>query len=326
MLRTTLCVLEQSGDGLHPLSHEALTAARQLGGQRLLAALPGSRLDSLIPMLDVCDVDELWLLDNERLADYTPDAYVFALHRLIDKVRPDYVVFPHTYQVRDYVPRLATRLQRSLISDCVAIRSVGDVFTFIRPVFQGRALAEVVPQGDPPHLLSVQAGAFHAAERGGATKTIATNSLTLEIPVECIRTRPEKPFRAVQDAVDLRKAKAIVAIGRGIKSEQHIALARRLAELLGAELAATRPVCDEGWLPPDRQVGSSGQTVAPRLYVALGISGAAQHLVGMKGAEIIVAVNKDANAAIFKVADYGVVGDLLEVLPALIQHLEATGR
>jgi electron transfer flavoprotein alpha subunit len=327
MQRTTLCILEQSVDGgLQPLSHEALTAARQLGGHRLLAALPGFRLDPMIQMLNTCGADELWLIDHERLADYTPDAYLFALHRLIDKVRPDYVVFPHTYQVRDYVPRLAARLQRSLISDCVAIRSDGDALTLIRPVFQGRALAEVVPQGATPHLLSVQAGAFPAAQGSGAVKTITLNSLTLEMPAECIRTRPEKPFRAVQDAVDLRKAKAIVAIGRGIKSEQHIALARRLAELLGAELAATRPVCDEGWLPPDRQVGSSGQTVAPRLYVALGISGAAQHLVGMKGAEIIVAVNKDPNAAIFKVADYGVVGDLLEVVPALIHHLEAIGR
>jgi electron transfer flavoprotein alpha subunit len=325
MSRATLCVLEQSGDGLHPLSLEALTASRQLGG-RLLAVLPGFQLDAMGKKLAACGADELWLLDHAHLAHYAPDAYVYALHRLIDKLGPDCVVFPNSYRVRDYAPRLAARFQRSLVSDCVAVRRKNDTIAFMRPVFQGRALAEVITLGDPPHMLSVQAGAFPAAQPGDEEKVPTLNSLPLEIPVECIRTRAEAPFRTVQDAVDLRKARTIVAVGRGIKSEQHLALARRLAELLGAELAATRPVCDEGWLPQDRQVGSSGQTVAPKLYVALGISGATQHLVGMKGAEIIVAVNKDPQAAIFKVADYGVVGDLFEVVPALIRHLEAGGR
>ena len=322
MPRTVLCILEQCGDELQPTSREALTAARRLDGERLIAALAGFGLTPRVQMIADYGANELWLIDHERLADYTADATLMAWRQLIDEVSPDYVVLPHSYRVRDYAPRLAAGLQRSLIGDCVAIRREGESVRFIRPVFQGRALAEVVTAGAPPYLLTVQAGAFPALETGKPVPDISLKSLDLEIPAERIRTRPQPALRNVQEAVDLRKAKAIVAVGRAIKTVQHIEMARRLAELLDAELAATRPVCDEGLLSADRQVGSSGQSVAPRLYVALGISGAAQHLVGMKGSETIIAINKDPHAAIFRIADYGVVGDLFEVVPALIQQLE----
>jgi electron transfer flavoprotein alpha subunit len=172
-------------------------------------------------------------------------------------------------------------------------------------------------------FVTVQVGAFRAdaaARRGDAGTPVVPAAVT--IAPEQIRQTVEAPFQEAAQAVDLGQAERIVAVGRGIKAQEHVALASKLAAAMRAELAASRPICDSGWLPMDRQVGSSGQTVAPKLYVALGISGAIQHLVGMKGARTIVAVNKDADAPIFEVADYGIVGDLFEVVPALIAELE----
>jgi electron transfer flavoprotein alpha subunit len=145
----------------------------------------------------------------------------------------------------------------------------------------------------------------------------------VKIDPSTIRQKPEAPFQEAKQAVDLSQAERIVSVGRGIKGPEHLPLAQQLAQALHAEIAASRPICDAGWLPMERQVGSSGQTVAPKLYLALGISGAIQHLVGMKGASTIVAINKDPDAPIFEVADYGIVGDLFEIVPALLEALKS---
>jgi len=231
-------------------------------------------------------------------------------------------LFAHTYQARDYAPRLAARLDRPLVTDCIAVKRSDRDLVFTRPMFQGKVSADVVLEGPPPHLVTFQAGAFRAEAPGPDASPAPIRSIAASIPPGAVRQRPEPPFREARQAVDLTQAERIVSVGRGIKEEQHVALARRLAEALGAELAASRPICDAGWLPMDRQVGSSGQTVAPKLYVALGISGAIQHIVGMKGSRTIVAINKDADAPIFEVADYGIVGDLFEIVPAMIEALK----
>jgi electron transfer flavoprotein alpha subunit len=246
---------------------------------------------------------------------------VTALASLIPQEQPSHVFFPHTYQTRDFAPALAARIQRALVTDVTSLRKDGESFTFTRPMFQGKLTAEVAAQGQAPHLVTWQIGAFRAdaAKRGSSPATV--RKAPVQIDASALRQRPEAPFKEAKQAVDLSQAERIVAVGRGIKGQEHLKVVEQLAQALGAEIAASRPICDAGWLAMDRQIGSSGQTVAPKLYMAIGISGAIQHLVGMKGSRTIVAINKDAEAPIFEIADYGITGDLFEVVPALIAEL-----
>jgi electron transfer flavoprotein alpha subunit len=277
-------------------------------------------------------VTEVIAVTHDLLANYTADGYTKALADLIAAEQPEMVWLPHTYQTRDFAPRLAARLDRALITDCIEVKphsassasgaSGANGLAFVRPMFQAKLAADVVPLGPAPHLVTFQIGAYRVDQlsRGASPAPVRTVAATLA--AGDIRQQPEAPFREAKQAVDLTQAERIVSVGRGIKAQEHIALAQQLAQALGAELAASRPICDAGWLPMDRQVGSSGQTVAPKLYLALGISGAIQHVVGMKGARTIVAVNKDAEAPIFEIADYGIVGDLFEIVPAIINALK----
>ena len=259
-------------------------------------------------------------VEHAALVPYTPDAQVAATAQVIAHLTPATVVMAHTYQARDYAPRLAARLGTALVADVVGVRGSGAGATFLRPMFQGKLVAEVAPQGPGPAVVTCQIGAFRAdTVREGVAAAVTAHAVDLAGSGPQV---PDAPFQEAKQAVDLGQAERIVAVGRGIKAQEHIALAERLARAMGAEIAASRPICDSGWLPMDRQVGSSGQTVAPKLYVALGISGAIQHLVGMKGSRTIVAINKDADAPIFEVADYGIVGDLFEIVPALAAELE----
>jgi electron transfer flavoprotein alpha subunit len=260
-------------------------------------------------------------VEHQALGDYTADGFVLALSALIEQDQPALVFLPHTYQTRDFAPALAARLGRPLITDVTGVKKDGDRLVYVRPMFQGKLSADVAAGGPPPHLVTCQIGAFRAdsAARGAAAAPVV--KATVAVDASRIRQKPEAPFKEAKQAVDLSQASRIVAVGRGIKAQENLKVAEQLAQALGAELAASRPICDAGWLPMDRQIGSSGQTVAPKLYVALGISGAIQHLVGMKGSRTIVAINKDADAPIFEVADYGIVGDLFEVIPAIVAEL-----
>ncbi len=320
-----LVIAEQQQGKLHRQSWEALAAGQQLGeklGQPVAVALAGKELAALAKELAAKKVEGVWTLEHDLLARYTPDGYALAFRQLVEKLQPSYVVLPHTYQVRDFAPKLAASLQRGLISDCIGFRVEGNVPVFVRLMFQGKTNADTVFAGEPPWFVTVQAGAFRADAVVAGSAAAAVQKFDVALEAGEIRTKAEEPFREAKQAVDLSQAEIIVAVGRGIKEAQNIELARKLASLLGGEIAASRPICDEGWLPMERQVGSSGQTVAPKLYLALGISGAIQHVVGMKGSRTVVAINKDANAPIFEVADYGIVGDLFEVVPALIAELE----
>jgi electron transfer flavoprotein alpha subunit len=313
----TLVFIEHRQGAVNKTSFEAVAAAQQLGGE-VTAVVLGADPKFANEVADL-KVSRVISAESPKLADYTPDAYADAFERVVRATEPRHVFFPHTYQVRDFAPKLAARFGKGLISDCIRMKAEGDSVVFTRRLFQGKMDADVKAVGDGPVFATFQSGAYRAdqAERGGG---VAVQSM--EVEVGEVRMQPEAPFQEVKQAVDLSKTDVIVAIGRGIKSQENIALAQKLAELLGGDIAASRPICDAGWLPIDRQIGSSGQTVAPKLYIALGISGAIQHLVGMKNAGTIVAVNKDPEAPIFDIADYGIVGDLFEVVPVLTEEIQ----
>jgi electron transfer flavoprotein alpha subunit len=317
-----LAVLEQRDGTLHRMSSETLAAAQQWGAELnmpVFAAVLGSGIDAVARTVSGYKLERVHAVEHELLKEYTADGYVAALKPLIEKHAPQFVIFPHTYQVRDFAPALATALDRVLVSDIIAHRVENGSLVLTRQLFQGKINADVGFEGEPPYFASIQAGAFRADSlQAGAA---AIDKFVPELKPEQIRSKPGERFRESQRAVDLTAADLIVSVGRGIREAENIAVVEKLAKAMGAELAASRPICDAGWLPMERQVGSSGQTVAPKLYLAVGISGAIQHLVGIKGSKTIVAINKDPEAPIFEVADYGIVGDLFEVVPALIEEL-----
>lgn len=317
-----LAVVERSAGGWHRMSLEALGGAIELGqatGQTVTACVLGRDVAAAAAELAAYGAEEPVALDHEALALYAADAWIAALEWLIRDLRPAWVVMPHTYQTRDFAPALAVRFGRALLGDCTGFSMQGGAPVFQRQLFQGKLIGRFLFETPAPNFVSFQAGAFRVPPVRESVGRVAVKRPPLDsFPV---RQRPEEPFREAAQAVDLSSAERIVAIGRGIGDEGNLGLARELAAALGAELAASRPICDNGWLPLERQVGSSGQTVAPKLYLALGISGAIQHVVGMKGSGCIVAVNRDPQAPIFEIADYGIVGDLFEVVPALIEEL-----
>jgi electron transfer flavoprotein alpha subunit len=321
-----LVVTEQRQGKWNNTSFETLVAAQQIAAATsggVTAAVIGKGVAGLAEELAAKNVAEVLLIEHDLLDNYTPDGYSEALKQVIEASKPDLVLFPHTYQVRDFAPKLSAMLGKGMIGDCIGFRKEGEKLVFVRQMFQGKTAADVTFASTSPWFVSFQSGAFRAdlleAHPGGKAPV---NTQKVELQPEQIRTKPLELFKEAKSSVDLTQAPLIVAIGRGIKAPENIAQAEAVAKALGGEIAASRPICDEGWLPMERQIGSSGQTVAPKLYLALGISGAIQHVVGMKGSRTIVAVNKDQNAPIFEIADYGIVADIFEVMPALTEELQ----
>jgi electron transfer flavoprotein alpha subunit len=323
-----LVVMERKGEGAwHRMSFEALAAGQKLAtelGVACSAAVlgEGAGIAPLAAELATKKLEDVWAVGDSLLAQYTADGWVAALQQLIAETKPKFVVLPHTYQVRDFAPALATRLGEVLIGDVTAIE-VSDAQSgpiFMRQWMQGKLNAEYRHKSEGGVcFVSVQAGSFRADAVEAGVGEVKTFEPKLEAGT--IRTKPGEAFREAAQTVDLSTAAVIVSVGRGIGEQENLKLVEDLASALGAELAASRPICDAGWLQMERQVGSSGQTVAPKLYLAVGISGAIQHLVGMKGAKTVIAINKDADAPIFEIADIGVVGDLFEVVPALTKAI-----
>ena len=300
------------------LSWEALAAGQELAagiGQPVFAALPGNKPGILAQELTARNLGRVVAVEHALLDPYTVDGFTAALDQLIRALDPAYVLFPHTYQVRDFAPRLAARFQQTLIADVVGVRIEGSDPVFVRQLLQGKLSADYCHLGAGPCFISTQAGAFRADTLESGSCGVETFHPRLD--EAAIRSKPGERFRTAGHTIDLSSANLIVSVGRGIKDKENIPLIEEFAKALGAEMAASRPICDNGWLPMERQVGSSGQSVAPQVYIAVGISGAIQHLLGMKGSKAVVAINKDENAPIFEVADYGIVGDLFEVVPAL---------
>jgi electron transfer flavoprotein alpha subunit len=321
-----LVVTEQRQGKWNNTSFETLVAAQQIAAATsgtVSALVIGKGVAAFADELSSKNVAEVLLVEHELLDNYTPDGYCVALKQVIESAKPDLVLFPHTYQVRDFAPKLAAALGKGMIGDCIGFRDEAGKLVFVRQMFQGKTVADVSFVGDSPWFASFQSGAFRSdlleAHPSGKAPV---NAVKVEVKPEDIRTKPLDLFKEAKSAVDLTQAPLIVAIGRGIKAPENIPLAEAVAKAIGGEIAASRPICDEGWLPMERQIGSSGQTVAPKLYLALGISGAIQHVVGMKGARTIVAINKDSNAPIFEIADYGIVGDIFEIMPALTEELQ----
>jgi electron transfer flavoprotein alpha subunit len=324
-----LVVAEQRGGKLNRATWETITAAQQLAAfGSISVVVPGVSVQGVASELAAAEVAEVVAVEHAALEPYTPDGYTAALQAAIGQLSPSLVLLPHTYRTRDFAPKLAARMDRAIVTDVTAIRTAGGEMSFVRPMFQGKLTADVVPQGPQPHLITVQIGAFRADQAARGASPAPVRAISVAVDAAGIRQKPEAPFQEARQTVDLSQAERIVSVGRGIKEQTNIPIAQKLADALGAELAASRPICDAGWMPMERQVGSSGQTVAPKLYVALGISGAIQHLVGMKGSGVIVAINKDPDAPIFEVADFGIVGDLFEIVPALtmaLKELKAEG-
>jgi electron transfer flavoprotein alpha subunit len=316
-----LVFIEHKNCDLNRTSLEAITAAQRVGkdlGLSVTAVLPCDGDCSLAQDIAAYDLEKVLVAKNAKLGIYTPDGYADAWEQVIKENDPKYVVMAHTYQVRDFAPKVAARFGREVVGDCIRYRAENGRLVLTRRMFLGKLDADVTVGGEPPYFITFQSGSFRgdSAEKGAATIE------SIDVEVGEVRMTPEEPFQEAKASVDLTKSEVIVAIGRGIKSQENIALAQQLADVLGADLAASRPICDSEWLPIDRQIGSSGQTVAPKLYIALGISGAIQHIVGMKNSGTIVAINKDAEAPIFDIADYGIVGDLFEAVPVIIEEIK----
>jgi electron transfer flavoprotein alpha subunit len=320
MSNGVLVFIEHRNGTLNKSSLEAIAAAQQLGGElgQSVTAVVLSN-ESVAQEISGYAVAKVIHATNDKLADYTPDAYADALEQIVKQVDPSLVFLTHTYQVRDFAPKLAARFEKSLISDCIRAKVDGGSLTFTRRIFLGKLDADVSSDGTAPVFATFQTGAYRPDQaQKGSDATVEQ----VAVEIGEVRMVPEAPFQEAKQAVDLTKADVIVAVGRGIKSKDNLAIAEKLAEVLGGDLAASRPICDADWLPIDRQIGSSGQTVAPKLYVALGISGAIQHLVGMKNSGTIVAINKDPEAPIFDIADYGIAGDLFEAVPVLTEEVK----
>jgi electron transfer flavoprotein alpha subunit len=321
MADTILVVVEQREGKLNRVSFETLTGAQALAkqtGWTLEAAVVGNNIASVAAEVAKTAVAKVYAIEGAAVEQYTPDGFVTALKKFIEGSKPKLVLLPHTYQVRDFAPKLAASLDAVLVSDATGFKYEGGKLLFTRQMFQGKFSADVSLAGEGPWFASFQTGSFRGDQVEAGTATVeSVNAATGEI-----RTKPEAPFQEAKQAVDLSQAEIIVSVGRGIKEQKNIEIAKALADALGGEIAASRPICDAGWLPMERQVGSSGQTVSPKLYLALGISGAIQHIVGMKGSRNIIAINKDADAPIFEIADVAVVGNLFEIVPALTEEIK----
>jgi electron transfer flavoprotein alpha subunit len=325
MANHILVIVEQREGKLNRVSWETLTAGQALAvetGWPLEAAVVGNQVGAIANEVATKKVDKVYAIESPKLEPYTPDAFAAGLKQFLESNQPTLVLMPHTYQVRDFVPKLATVMGRTAISDCIGYKKDGERLLFTRQMFQGKLNADVSFTCDAPWFVTFQNGAFRGDQVAEGASAVPVETVKVEIADGVIRTKPQEVFKEAKQAVDLTQAEVIVSVGRGIKEQKNIELAKQLAEALGGEIAASRPICDAGWLPMDRQVGSSGQTVAPKLYLALGISGAIQHIVGMKGAHSIVAINKDSEAPIFEIADYAVVGNLFDIVPPLIEEVK----
>jgi len=322
---TILAVVEQREGKLNRVSWETITAGQAIAaatGWSLEAAVVGSGAGPIAGEVASKKVAKVYNIESPKLEPYTPDAFAAALKQFLSSRQTRLVLMPHTYQVRDFVPKLATAMGRTVISDCIGFKHEHGKLLFTRQMFQGKLAADVSFTSDAPWFVTFQNGAFRGDKAETAVSPAAVETVKVDIAEGVIRNQPQEVFKEAKQAVDLTQAEIIVAVGRGIKEQKNIEIAKQLADALGGDLAASRPICDSGWLPMDRQIGSSGQTVAPKLYLALGISGAIQHIVGMKGSRAVIAVNKDSEAPIFEIADYAVVGNLFDIVPPLIEELK----
>ena len=325
MSENILVVVEQREGKLNRVSWETIAAGQAIAAQTgwtLEAAVAGSNVAAIAVEIAAKKVAKVYDIESPKLEPYTPDAFAHALKEFLAQHPAKLVLMPHTYQVRDFIPKLATALKTTAISDIIGFKYEGGKPLFTRQMFQGKFVADVAFTGSGTCFATFQNGSFRADKAEAGASPAPVETMNVDVPDGTVRNHPQEVFKEAKQAVDLTQAEIIVSVGRGIKEQKNIDLAQQLATALGGEIAASRPICDNGWLPMDRQIGSSGQTVAPKLYLALGISGAIQHIVGMKGSRSIIAINKDSEAPIFEIADYAVVGNLFDIVPPLVEEVK----
>ena len=325
MADTILVIVEQREGKLNRVSYETIAGAQGIAaetGWTVEAAVLGDNVSAIANEIAAKKLAKVYAVESPKLQPYTPDGFVAVLKQFLGNKQPKLVLMPHTYQVRDFAPKLAAAMNSTLIADCIGYKKSGDKLLFTRQMFQGKFAADVSFTGSGVWFATFQNGAFRGDQTQDGASPAPVETVKIDVADGTVRNKPEDVFKEAKQAVDLTQAEIIVAVGRGIKEQKNIDIAKNLAEALGGEIAASRPICDNGWLPMERQVGSSGQTVAPKLYLALGISGAIQHLVGMKGSRTVIAINKDSEAPIFEVADVAVVGNLFDIVPPLTEEIK----
>tara|TARA_Y100001958_G_scaffold4021_1_gene2485 strand:- start:3 stop:947 length:945 start_codon:yes stop_codon:yes gene_type:complete len=309
-----LVVIEHSQSSIHRLSKEAIVGAQSLG-DTVTALIIGTGSEESISFLKACDIEKVLIVDHELVKSYNADGYASIVSQVIETLSPNLIVAGHTYQTRDFMPRVSAKLRIPFIPDIVSMNNN----KFVKQILNAKLNAEISPKSNQ-FILSFQSAAFSEDDLklGSCGSEVYEPSLDSSV----VRSKSEEPFQEDAGDIDLESAELLVSVGRGIEKEENVSLAFDLAKVIGAEVSASRPVVDSGWMDSFRQVGSSGSNVAPNLYLSLGISGAIQHVVGMKGAKSILAINKDPDAPIFEIADYAVIGDVLEIVPRLIEALD----
>lgn len=308
-----LVFIQVDDNKINRMSLEALTCAQNLNANVTAVTFNEDAANNLSKY----QLDKIILAKNEKLNSYSPLHYAKTLEQLNDGSY-NAILFAHTYETRDWVPRLSARFNCPFISDCTTINNENNSLVITRQTYQGKINNDL--ESDFQLLCSIQSGCYKTDNLINGNTEIDTMDINLDGIQNIIRA--EEKFKEQKGGVDLTAADIIVSIGRGISKEENIPMAEELKDLLSAELGSSRPIVDYGWLPHDRQIGSSGQVVNPKLYFSLGVSGAIQHQVGMKGSNKIMAINKDSNAPIFEIADYAVIGDLLEIVPKLINKIK----
>ena len=318
-----LIVIEDNNGKVHRMGLESITAAQTMAKDRgfsIAALVMGSNADELATQVSNYDIGEVLKLEHDLLSSYSSDGYAEAVKQVVEKESPKYVFFGHTYQVRDYVPKISAKLMKPFLVDNVLMNSDGDDTVFTKQMFNAKLYSDMIAMDEGPLLISFQSAAY--SSDNAASGSASVRDVNINLDSSMIKTQSEDPFQEESGGVDLTSAEIIVSVGRGIGKEENVPMAKDLAKAIGGELASSRPVVDAGWLSSTHQIGSSGQSVSPKMSLALGISGAIQHVVGIKGSKNIVAINKDPEAPIFEIADYGVVGDILEIVPKLSEALE----
>jgi len=309
-----LVILENDQGSLHRLSKEAIVGAHKLGESVSVLAM-GSLSQEIVSYLEGCDLEKVITVDHELISSYNADGYSEVARQVIDSYSPRIIVAGHTYQTRDFMPRVSAKLGIPFIPDIVSLSDEG----FVKQILNAKLNAKITSSSEQL-ILSFQSAAF--SEEDLRTGSSTSESFEVNLDSSHVRSISEEPFKEEAGDIDLESANVLVSVGRGIEKEENVSLAFDLAKVMGAEVSASRPVVDSGWIDSFRQVGSSGSNVAPKLYFSLGISGAIQHVVGMKGAKSIMAINKDSDAPIFEIADYAIIGDVLEIVPKLIEALD----
>ena len=309
-----LIIIEHKNGKMHRMSREAIVGAQKIGGQ-ITALVIGKDHEEVVKELLNYEIEKTIVVDHDLVPTYNADGYKEIVKQVFDSIDPKFVVAGHTYQSRDFMPRISAAFDIPMLADLIEVEKD----KYVKQVMNSKLNASITSNQDKA-ILTFQSASFIEEDIIKGSNYLEKFEVNLDPSL--IKSKAENPFQETSSEVDLESADFIVSVGRGIEKEENKSIAFNLAQALGAEVSASRPVVDAGWLPSSRQVGSSGSTISPKLYFSLGVSGAIQHVVGMKGSKNILAINKDRDAPIFEISDYAVVGDVLEIVPKLVNKIK----